>query len=132
MRARGFLEWATDYISRHPGRTAQEIAQACLDLSIVTSVAQDPVASLVATLHKHHSDQGRRVVRRREGGSYRFYPSNASEEVVESLETKPDKSTSTDITDEQLQQFSSLASGLVKAGIFETRREALVWLIQER
>ena len=75
MRARGFLEWATDYISRHPGRTAQEIAQACLDLSIVTSVAQDPVA--IAGRYPPQAPLGTKAGESfdaGEGGSYRFYP----------------------------------------------------------
>ena len=132
MRARGFLEWAEGYIHTNPGLTAQEIAQKCLDKGIVASTAQNPVASLVATLHKHHSDQGRYVVRRKEFGVYRFYPSNSLEDVVNSPRMKPAESTSAKITSDQLQQYVSLADELIDVGKFETQADALVWLIQKR
>ena len=130
MRARGFLQWAEDFIRRNPGNTAQVIAQKCLDERVVASTAQNPVGSLVATLHKHFSDQGRNVVRRKEFGVYRFFPANPTEDVAGSPGTEPTESTPTKITAEQLQQYVSVADQLVNLGKFGTQKDALVWLIR--
>ena len=72
---RGFLDWAERYISNNPGLTAKEIAKACLDLGIVVSRAQDPVASLANTLHSYYMT--RNVVRCEESPPYTFYPGTA-------------------------------------------------------
>ena len=130
MRARGFLQWAEDFIQRNPGNTAQVIAQRCLDARVIASTAQNPVGSLVATLHKHFSDQGRNVVRRREFGVYRFYPTNPPGNGDHNPGTKPTESTPPKITAEQLQQYVSVADELVALGKFENQKDALVWLIR--
>lgn len=128
MRARGFLEWAIEYINSNPGLTAPEIARKALSLGIVVSTAQNPEGSLVATLHKHHSDQGRSVVRRKELGVFRFYPGDFEEEVSDPI---PDTPSSDRITKDKLQKLISLADELVDVGKFGTQADALVWLIQK-
>lgn len=127
MRARGFLEWAEDYIGSNPGLTAQDIARKCLDLGIVMSTAQNPEASLVATLHKHYTD--RNIFRRKEFGAYRFYPSDTEIPIPDSM---PVKASSDRITPDQLQRLISLADDLVDVGKFESQADALVWLIQKQ
>ena len=127
MRARGFLEWAEEYIKSNLGLTAQEIARRCLDLGIVISTAQNPEASLVATLHKHHTDKN--IVRRKEFGAYRFYPSDTEIPIPDSMQVN---ASSDRITPDQLQRLISLADDLVDVGKFENQADALVWLIQKR
>lgn len=127
MRARGFLEWAEGYIASHPGLTAQEIALKCLDLGIMNSTAQNPEASLVATLHKHHTDKN--IVRRKEFGAYRFYPDNAGGGTHDPAPVDPSADR---ITPGQLQRLISLSDDLVDVGKFNTQTDALVWLIQKK
>ena len=127
MRARGFLEWAEGYIESHPGLTAQELALECLDLGIVISTAQNPEASLVATLHKHHLNKN--IVRRKEFGAYRFYQDNIE---ASTPDPAPVNSSSDKITPDQLQRLISLADDLVDVGKFNTQADALVWLIQKK
>ena len=128
MRARGFMAWAEDYIASHPGLTAQEIASWCLILGVVTSEAQNPEASLVATLHKHHSDEGRNIVRRRESGVYRFYPVDSQ---IEESQPAPDTTATDKITPDQLHKLVAVADQLVEIGKFKKQADALVWLIQK-
>ena len=130
MRSRGFLQWAEGYIRSNPGLSAQDIAKAYLSLNGVSSGAQDPPASLVATLHKNHSDQGRSIVRRRESGAYLFYPANPVDEFADSSGPGADEQPSPRITSVQLDKYVRLADDLAAVGKFKSQREALVWLIR--
>ena len=125
MRARGFLRWAEGYIASNPGLSAQEIAEACLNQGVVSSSAQDPVASLVATLHKNHSEQ---VVRRRESGVYLYYPANPVDQSPDA--SVGDETSSPRITSDELDKYVRLADELAAVGKFKSQREALVWLIR--
>jgi hypothetical protein len=69
---RGFMADARRYVQQNPGQTAQEIFRELRRQGRAQSDAQDPQASLVATLHKYHTQVG--LERRKEGGAYRYYP----------------------------------------------------------
>ena len=151
MRARGFIGWAEGYIHDNPGLTAKEIAQRCLGLDIVDSSAQNPVASLAATLQKHYADQGRRINRIKERGIYRYYPASSRngadsspdnqhhvrgqhadhgqraqhQDVANPSGPAPEER----LTPERLQQYLDLADQLVEVGRFASQRDALVWVI---
>ena len=71
-RSHGFLEEAVKEIRARPGQSATEIARRLLDGGRATSTAENPIGSLVATLHKHHT--GKSVRREWQAGQYRYYP----------------------------------------------------------
>ena len=71
-RARGFMEWATNYVSRHlRGLTAREVVDAYLLQGNNPGIAEDPDNSLISTLNKHYADFG---IYRDYNQPYRFYP----------------------------------------------------------
>ena len=76
-RITGFMAFARDMINDTPGLTAQEVYSLAMqyseEMGVRLSAAANPEASLVATLHKGHSDYG---LERRRGkdGKLRFYP----------------------------------------------------------
>ena len=73
-RARGFMEWATMYVSRHlHGLTAREVVDAYLLQGNNPGIAEDPDNSLISTLNKHYADFG---IYRDYSQPYRFYPSS--------------------------------------------------------
>ena len=71
-RSHGFLEQAVEEIKIRPGQSANEIVNRLLQGGMATSSAQNPVGSLVATLHKHYESKG--IWREWQEGQYRFYP----------------------------------------------------------
>lgn len=75
-RSHGFLEEAVKEIRTRPGQSANEIATRLLDDGRATSTAENPIGSLVATLHKHHA--GKSVRREWQAGQYRYYPQSDS------------------------------------------------------
>lgn len=71
-RARGFMELAMRYISRHPhGLTAREVVDAYLAQGNNPGIAEDPDHSLISTLNKHYADFD---LYRDYSEPYRFYP----------------------------------------------------------
>ncbi len=76
-RITGFMAFARDMVHDTPGLTAQEVYSLAMkyseEMGVRLSAAANPEASLVATLHKGHSDYG---LERRRGrdGKLRFYP----------------------------------------------------------
>lgn len=72
-RVPGFMALARQIVTQTPGLTAQEVVEMAKRTGRVLSAAANPDGSLVATLHKHHSQFG--LERRSDpGGRFRYYP----------------------------------------------------------
>ena len=75
-----FVDWAENYIYRNPGLTAREIVESYLSQGLYSGFAQDPIQSLVATLHLYATRPENYLpsmpVYRNEddGPPYTFYP----------------------------------------------------------
>ena len=129
-RERGFLQEARKEISNNPGQTAQEIASQLLSDGRATSAAQNPEMSLVATLSKHYKDIS--VVRSREKGRFRYYPSSYSRtKVISSPEVVGSPAPEDSVTLELPTHSRDAADALVTLGKFGSQEEALVWLISK-
>ena len=129
-RSHGFLAEAVKEIRSRPGQSAKEIAERLRANGRATSSARDPVASLVATLHKHHP--GNSVRRHRRGGQFRFFPVAGSEEGEVAVSTSAGNS----IANEELtvvlpRDCIEFIDALVILRQCTTRHEAAVWLIRK-
>ncbi len=129
-RSHGFLAEAVKEIRSRPGQSAKEIAERLLADGRATSSARDPVASLVATLHKHHP--GTSVRRQKRGGQFKFFPESESDEgedavSMPSVESRVDQ----DLTVALPSDCIEFIDALVILRQFTTRHEAAVWLIRK-
>ena len=93
-------------------------------------MAKNPVGSLVATLHKHHSEKP--VVRRWEAGEYRYYPESEPDEA-EPLPPQPaGKSGSDDpLILELPKDCLQYVNALALLPQFSTSRDAVIWLLRK-
>lgn len=133
-KIKGFLREAVLEIQRQPGLTAQQIVGRLLRSGRVQSAAQNPEGSLVATLHKHHRDHG--VERRRNGGTYRFYPSNGGTGLSPTVPTEVQRNSGSGdgdilVTLRLPRRVADILDVLVAAGTCRTRDEAANWLIEK-
>lgn len=133
-RARGFSDKAGPFIKRNPGLPAHDIVRQLLASGLVRSEAQDPVGSLVATLHKHRRQIG--VERRKEGGVYRYYPKNGHTSVGEEVIVSPQDSVIT-APDEVVLLMVKLPASLldvidvlVATNQCKDRGAAVAWLVE--
>ena len=129
-------EVAPDLIRENPGKTAEELAEMALKRHLCGSDSKTPIRSLAATLEKEVRE-GRlpEIVRRKEGGQYRYYPAIGSvpktysgqreqmpSAYQETYETIPNRVPVSDL---------ELADLLTEIGKSSSRGEALLWLIRE-
>lgn len=130
-RSRGFLEEALKEIVMRPGQSATEIAKRLLSEGRATSVAKNPVGSLVATLHKYHAE--RHVLERRwERGQYRYYPKSETDEADPQPPEPERKSSSDDALLLQLpKDCLEYVNALAVLPQFNTSLDAIVWLLRK-
>ena len=129
-RSHGFLEEAVKEIVARPGQSAGEIANRLLDDGRATSMALNPIGSLVATLHKHHAVKS--VRREWRAGEYRYYPvfdkepaqTNASQRLNGSYRQE-------DFTEMLPNDCVEFIEALAVMPQFNDRWEVLIWLIRK-
>ena len=130
-RSHGFLEEAAKEIRTRPGQSANEIAKRLLADGRATSTARDPVASLVATLHKHHAAKS--VRRERRAGQYRYFPGSDPESGETSASSQPLRvSHSCDgLIADLPQDYIRFIDALLVLPQFTSRRDVILWLIRK-
>ena len=129
-RSRGFLAEAVKEIAMRPGQSATEIAKRLLSEGRATSMAKNPVGSLVATLHKYYAET-RALQRRWENGQYRYYPRSETGEADPHPPQPERKSSSDDALLLQLpKDCREYISALVVLPQFDTSLDAIVLLLR--
>lgn len=129
-RSHGFLEEAVKEIAMRPGQSATDIAKRLLADGRATSMAKNPVGSLLATLHKYHSEKP--VLRRWEAGEYRYYPDSESEEAESH---PPQPAAGSCLSDAFLlglpKDCLEYVNALAILPQFSTSRDAVIWLLRK-
>ena len=129
-RSHGFLEEAVKEIRARPGQSANEIARRLLDDGRATSTAENPIGSLVATLHKHQA--GKSVRREWQAGQYRYYAESESKSVGTNGARILGESRSCDeFFDIFLKDCIEYIDTLVVLQQFKNRRDVILWLIRK-
>ena len=128
QRAHGFLQKAKPLIEQQPGMTSQEVAAYLLGTGQAHSEAREPVLSLANTLNKHFRDI--QVTRSKDGGVYRYYPEGMQSETKrEKSASEPQRVLDVSIQLRIPQSIADVTDALVAVDRFQTRNDALIWLL---
>jgi len=129
-RSHGFLEEAVKEIAMRPGQSATDIAKRLLADGRATSMAKNPVGSLLATLHKYHAEKP--VRRKWEAGEYRYYPESEPDEAAPHPPQPEGKSSSGDALLLDLpKDCLEYVNALAVLPQFNTSLDAIVWLLRK-
>ena len=129
-RAHGFLEEAVKEIIARPGQTANEIAKRLLEDGRAKSMAENPIGSLVATLHKHHAAKS--ISREWRKGQFRYYPAGALEDSeTDSLLKFGDGEAVEEPVGWLPKDCLDFVDALLELSQFSNRQDAVIWLIRK-
>ena len=129
-RSHGFLEEAVTEIYARPGQSANEIARRLLDEGRATSTAENPIGSLVATLHKHHF--GKSVRREWREGQYRYYPRPEPQaDEANALQSLKESSVHNELEGFLPKDCLEDIDALVRLPQFNSRHDVMLWLIRK-
>ena len=123
---------ATELIEKQPGRTSKERVSDALERGIIRSAGHNPLAGQGGALVKMYND-GRipDVIRDENRRPFRYYPKDSSSQRLIESHAEPLEPSLPAISFRPTGEQDRILTALVLVGTFESRTEAIQWLLDQ-